>query len=130
MDAEARGDPHPVALLQVGVQGLHGPDNPEPGAHGALGVVFMGLGIAKVDEQAIAEILGNVPVHAFDHLSTGVLVTNGVSLLQTNKHNSTCWSYYHGHTLPPSGAKACNPARNGGRYGHPRFYHGLILPGR
>src|SRR5438128_10792927 len=58
------------------------------------------------------------------------LVTNGVSLLQTNKHNSTCWSYYHGHTLPPSGAKACNPARNGGRYGHPRFYHGLILPGR
>ena len=59
-----------------------------------------------------------------------VLVTNGGSLLQTNKHNSTCWSYYHGHTLPPSGAKACNPARNGGRYGHPRFYHGLILPGR
>src|SRR6266404_2764762 len=57
-------------------------------------------------------------------------VTNGVSLLQTNKHNSTCWRYCHGHTLPPSGAKACNPARNGGRYGHHRVYHGLILPGR
>ena len=74
MDTEAHSDPHPVALLQVGIKGLHGPDNPEAGAHGALGVVFMGLGIAKVDEQAIAEILGNVPVHALDHLSTGVLV--------------------------------------------------------
>ncbi len=30
------------------------------------------------------------------------LPTNGVSLLQTNKHNSTCWPYCNGHALPPS----------------------------
>ena len=58
-------------------------------------------------------------------------VTNGVSLLQTNKHNSTCWPYCHGHALPPRWSKACNPARNGGVYDHHhRFYHGLILSGR
>ena len=34
------------------------------------------------------------------------IVTNGVSLLHTNQHNSTCWPYCHGHTLPPSGSKA------------------------
>jgi hypothetical protein len=31
-------------------------------------------GIAEVDEQAIAEILGDMPVKAGDHLGTGVLI--------------------------------------------------------
>jgi hypothetical protein len=34
----------------------------------------MRLGIPKVDEQAIAEILRNVPVKALDDLRTGALV--------------------------------------------------------
>src|SRR6266540_577334 len=58
------------------------------------------------------------------------LLTNGVSLLQTNKYNSTCWPYCPGHTLPPSGSKTCHPARNGGLHDHPRFYYRLILRGR
>src|SRR2546425_10801895 len=37
-----------------------------------------------------------------DHDAVTCLLTNGVSLLQTNKHDSTCWSYCHGHALPPS----------------------------
>src|SRR5437016_10991282 len=52
------------------------------------------------------------------------VVTNGVSLLQTNKYNSTCWPSCHGHALPPRWLKACNPARNGGAYDHSGVYHG------
>ena len=37
---------------------------PKPGAHGALGIIFMRLGIAKIDEQAIAEILRDMPLEA------------------------------------------------------------------
>jgi hypothetical protein len=55
------------------------------------------------------------------------LLTNGVSRLQTNKYNSTCWPYCHGHALPPSWLKACNPARNGGAHDHHGFYHGVVL---
>src|SRR5215813_8085643 len=55
------------------------------------------------------------------------LKTNGVSRLQTNKHNSTYWLYCHDHVLPPRWSKACNPARDGGAHGHHRFDHGLIL---
>ena len=34
----------------------------------------MRLGIAKIDQQAIAEILGDMPLKALDDLSTGSLV--------------------------------------------------------
>src|SRR5262249_7184749 len=74
VDTEAHREPYPVTLLQVRVNCLHGSDNPEPGAYGALGIVFMGLGIAKVDQKTIAEILGNVPVEALDDLRAGGLV--------------------------------------------------------
>jgi hypothetical protein len=40
----------------------------------SLCVIFMRLGIPKVDEQAIAQILRNVPVKALDDLRTGALV--------------------------------------------------------
>src|SRR5437016_394546 len=56
-----------------------------------------------------------------------VLITNGVSLLQTNKYNSTCWPSCHGHALPPRWLKACNPARNGGAHDHSGVYHGVVL---
>ena len=60
-----------------------------------------------------------------------VYITDGVSRLQTNKFDSTCWPSCHGHALPPSWLKACNPVRNGGVYDHHhRFDHGLILSGR
>ncbi len=32
-----------------------------------MGIVFMRLGIAKVDQDAIAEVLRNVPIQALDH---------------------------------------------------------------
>ena len=42
--------------------------------------------------------------HAFDKrlaVAKQLIGTDGVSFLQTNKHNSTCWPYCHSHALPP-----------------------------
>ena len=48
--------------------------HPQPGPHGPLGVIFVRQGVAEVDEQAIAEILGDMPLKAGDHLGAGVLI--------------------------------------------------------
>src|SRR5262249_59556359 len=62
--------------------------------------------------------------------STTVVLTNGVSRLQTNESNSTCRSSCHGHTLPPRWSKAYNTPSSGGVYDHHhRVYHSLILSG-
>ena len=61
MDPQAHRNPHPVARLEIGVQCLQDPHNLQTSAHGALRVVFVRLGIAKVDEQTIAEILRDGP---------------------------------------------------------------------
>jgi hypothetical protein len=42
--------------------------------HGPLGIILMRLGIAEVDQQPIAEVLGNVPRKAFDHRRTRLVV--------------------------------------------------------
>src|SRR4029450_9242505 len=46
----------------------------EASEHGPLGVVLMSRGPAKVDEDTIAEQLGNMAVIALDHLDAGGLV--------------------------------------------------------
>ena len=68
------GQAHALVLRQAGIERSHGLENAQAGAHGPLGVVFMRLRIAKVDQQAIAEILGDMAVKALDHLGTGRLV--------------------------------------------------------
>ena len=52
----------------------HGLDHRQAGPHGPLRVVFMRQRIAKVDQQAIPQVLGNVPVKALDDRGTGGLV--------------------------------------------------------
>ena len=39
-----------------------------------MGIVLMRLGIAKIDQQAIAEILGNMPLETLNDLGTGRMV--------------------------------------------------------
>jgi hypothetical protein len=51
--------------------GLH---HPQPGPYRPLGVIFVRQGVAEVDEQAVAEVLGNMPLIAGDHLGTGLLI--------------------------------------------------------
>jgi hypothetical protein len=74
VDAEPHSQTDPVRLLQAHIQRPHGLDHPEPAADGPLDSVFMGVGIAEVHQQAIAEVLGNVAVKALDDLGTGGLI--------------------------------------------------------
>ena len=71
-------DPHRQADARVpqqaGRQRPHRLQNAQAGAHGALRVIFMRLRIAKVDEQAIAQVLGHMPGKALDHGDAGGLV--------------------------------------------------------
>ena len=74
MDPQAHGQLHAPLLRQAGIelpQGLH---HPQPGPHRPLGVIFVRQGVAEVDEQAIAEILRDMPLKAGDHLGAGVLI--------------------------------------------------------
>jgi DDE superfamily endonuclease len=74
------------------------------------------------------EVYNTHAAHPYRWTYTGQpLVTDGVSRLQTNKYNSPCWPCCHGHALPPSWLKACNPARNGGAHDHSGVYHGVVL---
>ena len=71
-------DPHRQADARVpqqaGRQRPHRLQHAQAGAHGALRVIFMRLRIAKVDEQAIAQVLGDMPSKALDHGDAGGLV--------------------------------------------------------
>ena len=48
--------------LETGIKGVHILKYRQTGPHCSLGVVFVGLGVAEVDQQAIAEVLGYVSV--------------------------------------------------------------------
>jgi len=74
MDTETHGQAHLGVLLQVCIAGLHGRDDAQPGADRALGVIFVRLGITEINQQAIAEILGDVAVKTLDHLRARGLV--------------------------------------------------------
>ena len=41
---------------------------PSPARTARCAIIFVGLGVPEVDEQAIAEILRNIPVKTSDHL--------------------------------------------------------------
>ena len=64
----------PSLLPQAGIELPQGFDHPQPGPHRPLRIIFVRQGVAEVDEQAITEILGDVPVKAGDHLGAGVLI--------------------------------------------------------
>jgi len=74
VDADTDGNPYPVSLGELCSEGLHGRHHAKTRAYGPLGVVFMCLGIAKVDQQTIAEVLRNVPLQGFNHCGTCSLV--------------------------------------------------------
>ena len=74
MDPQAHGQVHPALLPQAGIELAHGLDHAQPGPHGPLGVIFVRLGVPEVDQEAIAEILGDMPLKAGDHLGAGLLI--------------------------------------------------------
>ena len=74
VDAEPHGELDTVLCRQAGIQGGDGLDNAQAGVHRAPGLVFMGRGVAKIDQQPIAEILGDMTLVVLDDLGRGLLV--------------------------------------------------------
>jgi hypothetical protein len=74
MDAQAHSQVYPPLLRQAGIELAQGLHHAQSSAHGPLGVIFVRPGVAKVDEQAIAQILRDMPVKAGDHLGAGILI--------------------------------------------------------
>ncbi len=74
VDAEPHGELHPVLCRQTGIQGGDGLDNAQAGVHRPPGIVFMGRGVAKIDQQPIAEVLGDMARVVLDDLGRGLLV--------------------------------------------------------
>ena len=59
-------DPHLQRRAGRGDELRRGLDDGEPGLHGALGVVFVGLGIAEIGEHAVAHVFGDEAAVALD----------------------------------------------------------------
>ena len=74
VDADARRQTHPVLGLERIVQRAKRGEDLEPGTHGAFGVVLVGLRIAEVHEQPVAQILGDVPRVAVDRPGRRLLI--------------------------------------------------------
>ena len=55
---------------------------PKPVTDGSLGIIFMGVGIAKVDQESITQELGDMSIIALDHCGTRLLIrTDDFSIL-------------------------------------------------
>ena len=74
MAPQPHGQRTSILFRQDGVELSDGLDDAEPRADRALCVIFVGVGIAEVDEQAVAKILGDVTVEAGDHLGARLVV--------------------------------------------------------
>src|SRR5712692_8208394 len=71
-DAQGQGDiPFTV---EARIQGLHRRENAQGGPPGTLWVVLVSDRVAEVDEEAVAEILGDVAVEAIDHSGADFLI--------------------------------------------------------
>jgi hypothetical protein len=55
-------------LLHAPLQRLESLDNAQPCAYSTLGIVFVRSGITEIDQQPIAQILGDVPLKALNDL--------------------------------------------------------------
>jgi len=73
-------DPHPhrhrLARPQcrVGAEGGAGLQQAQPRPDRPLGVVFVRHGVAKIDQHAIAQVLGQIAIKLVDHLGTELMI--------------------------------------------------------
>jgi hypothetical protein len=74
MDPHPHGEAELLLLLQAPLQWPERFDEAQPRAHGALRVVFVRLRMPKIDQQPVAEILGEVPLKALDHCRTDHMI--------------------------------------------------------
>ena len=74
VDSHAHGELDVPLSLQPGIELPHRLQHRQAGVDRPPGVVLVRLGIAKVDQEPIPEILRDIAVKALDHRGTGVLV--------------------------------------------------------
>jgi hypothetical protein len=74
VEPDAYRHSYSVLRFQTGIQGCHGLDELQARLHGPLRLVFMGLGIAEVHQQPIAEVLRHIAIKALDHGGRGLLI--------------------------------------------------------
>ena len=67
-------DPHVQGRAGRGDEFRRGLDDGEPGLHGALGVVFVGLRIAEIGEHAVAHVFGDEAAVALDQLRAAAMI--------------------------------------------------------
>ena len=60
MDTNTDDQPHTFLPLQTRIERSYRLDDAQPGSHAALRIIFVGLRPTKVDQQAIAQILGRI----------------------------------------------------------------------
>ena len=74
MDANPHREPNAFSLFQAGVQRPQSVEEAQAGTDSSLGVVFVRLRVTKVHQQAITQILGDMPLKTLHHLDPGRLI--------------------------------------------------------
>ena len=74
MAPQPNGQRNLMRFRQDGVELSDRLDDAEPRADRALCVIFVGVGVTEIDQQAVAKILRDVTVEAGDHLGACVVV--------------------------------------------------------
>src|SRR6266446_8634476 len=74
MNAQTDSKLNTCVLFETSIQISHGIEDTQACPYGSLGVIFMGLGIAKVDQEPIPEELGKVSCIALDDVSAHLLI--------------------------------------------------------
>ena len=69
VDAQPYSEPDVILRRHAGVQDGDGLDNAQARVDGTPGIVFMGRGVAEIDQQPITEVLGDIACVVLDDLS-------------------------------------------------------------
>ena len=74
MDTHTDGELDTFILVQTAIEISHGSKNSQTSPYCSLGVIFVSLGIAKIDEETVTEQLGDMSIVALDDFRTRRLI--------------------------------------------------------
>jgi hypothetical protein len=74
VDTQPHGKLDAILGFHAAIQRPHGLHNPQSSAHGAVRIIFVCLGVAKVNQKPITEILRYMAVKSLNHVSGRFLV--------------------------------------------------------
>ena len=74
VDADADTERYNLSAVDTPVEGLEAGDDAKARVHRAPCVVFVGLGVAEIDQDPVANILGYMTLEATDGIGAGFLV--------------------------------------------------------